>query len=396
MDDFLRAFFRLLDIRGQGASGGALDGLTFAVKDLFDVQGYVTGAGNPDWLRTHGPAVKTAPSVQALLEAGAHLVGKTITDELAFSLSGKNVHYGTPLNSAAPDRVPGGSSSGSASAVAGGLVDFALGTDTSGSIRIPAGYCGLFGLRPTHGRTSTEGVVPLAPSFDTVGWLARDPNVLCRAGKVLLADPSPPAPLRRLLIAEDAFALVDAPLQDVLQKSLDSLRPHFQSVTSIHLTQILLASWAKTELVLKDYEAWQTHQAWLRQVHPRLAPDIEKRFQRASQVTHAQRAEAEPARTAIRTQLLEWLQDDAVICLPTAPSIAPLKDTPEEALNEVRQRTLALTCPAGLAGLPQITLPLATFQGCPVGISLIGAPNQDMALLVFARFLGSAGLDHSC
>jgi amidase len=385
MYDPFGAFFRRLDIMARGSSGGPLAGLTFGAKDLFDVMGNVTGAGNPDWLRTHGPATETACSIQVLLEAGARLVGKTITDELAFSLSGKNVHYGTPLNPAAPDRITGGSSSGSASAAAASLVDFALGTDTSGSIRIPASYCGLFAMRPTHGRISTLGVVPLAPSFDTVGWLARNAEVLYRVGEVLLGERSSPAPLRRLLIAEDAFALADPPLQDLLTTSLTSIRTHFQTVASIRLAQAPLQSWAKTELVLKDYEAWQTHGSWIEQVNPCFAPDIERRFQRASKVTLAQRAAAEPERIAIRTRLLELLQDDAVICLPTAPSIAPRRDTPGEALDEVRHRTLTLTCLAGLGGLPQIALPMVTYEGCPAGISLIGAPGQDMALLAFAR-----------
>src|SRR5262245_20127130 len=174
MPDPSGAFCQHVDVRLAGTTTGPLAGLTFAAKDLFDIAGSRVCAGNPDWLRTHAPAEKTAPAVQILLGAGATLVGKTLTDELAFSMSGENIHYGTPLNPAAPDRIPGGSSSGSASATASKLVDFALGTDTSGSIRVPASYCGLFSMRPTHGRISCQGVVPLAPSFDTIGWFARD------------------------------------------------------------------------------------------------------------------------------------------------------------------------------------------------------------------------------
>src|SRR6266542_391068 len=146
MQDPSGAFCQHVNVHLPGAALGPLAGLTFAAKDLLDIVGYVVCAGNPDWLRTHAPAEKTAPVVQALLEAGATLVGKTITDELAFSMSGENIHYGTPLNPAEPERIPGGSSSGSASATASRLVDFALGTDTSGSIRVPASYCGLFSM----------------------------------------------------------------------------------------------------------------------------------------------------------------------------------------------------------------------------------------------------------
>lgn len=384
MQDPFGTFFRQLDISEASFSGGPLAGLSFGAKDLFDVEGYVTGAGNPDWLRTHAPATETASSVKVLLEAGARLVGKTVTDELAFSLSGKNIHYGTPVNPVAPERIPGGSSSGSAAATAGALVDFALGTDTSGSIRVPASYCGLFGMRPTHGRISTRGVAPLAPSFDTVGWLARDADVLYRVGQVLLADQSPPPPPRRLLIAKDAFALVDPPLQNLLQANLASIRTRFQTVATIQLAPTPLESWVETELILKDYEAWQSHGKWIEQVKPCFAPEIEKRFQRAARVTIAQQTAAQRQRSTIRAHLLELLQDDAVICLPTAPGLAPLKDTPEDELDEVRHRTLTLTCIAGLGGLPQITLPMATYHECPAGISLIGASGHDMALLAFA------------
>ncbi|MDP6620082.1 MAG: amidase family protein, partial [Nitrospinota bacterium] len=176
----LGAFCDWTEVHLPGKAGGPLAGLRFAVKDLYDVEGHVTGRGNPDWLATHGPAESTAPAVARLVEAGATMIGKTITDELAFSLFGENFHYGTPVNTRAPDRVPGGSSSGSASAVAGGLVDFAVGSDTGGSVRVPASFCGILGIRPTHGRISLEGCMPLAPSLDTVGWFANDPELLER------------------------------------------------------------------------------------------------------------------------------------------------------------------------------------------------------------------------
>src|SRR5690606_37246293 len=165
---------------------GPLAGLRLAVKDLFDVAGMPTGAGNPRWLETHEAPDADAEAVARLRAAGASLVGKTITDELAWSLNGSNAHYGTPDNPAAPGRLPGGSSSGSASAVASGLADIGLGTDTGGSIRVPASYCGLFGLRPTHGRVPLEGAVPLAASFDTAGVFTRDAATLRKASETLL------------------------------------------------------------------------------------------------------------------------------------------------------------------------------------------------------------------
>src|SRR5436190_6782465 len=204
MHDPLNAFCAHATARLQGAPAGPLAGLTFAAKDLFDIAGHVTGAGNPDWLARHAPAERTAPLVQALVDAGATMVGKTHTDELSRGIFGENVHYGTPINPRAPGRVPGGSSSGSAVAVAGQLVDFALGTDTGGSVRVPASFCGIYGLRPSHGRLPFEGVLPQAPSFDTIGWFARTPDLLARIAGVLLGVNGERAPrVCRLIVAED-------------------------------------------------------------------------------------------------------------------------------------------------------------------------------------------------
>jgi hypothetical protein len=208
-NDPYNAFCRQNHVEWDGAPDGPLRGLTFAVKDVFDIAGHRTGNGNPLWLETHPPATRTASAVERLLAAGAKMVGKTHTDELAYSLNGENVHYGTPINPRAPGRIPGGSSSGSAVAVAGSLVDFALGSDCGGSVRLPASYCGIYGIRTTHGLVPADGVVDLAKSFDTVGWFARDAAMMLRVGEVLLPSARDFVP-KRLLIAEDAFAFVGA------------------------------------------------------------------------------------------------------------------------------------------------------------------------------------------
>src|SRR5271166_643281 len=222
--DTLNAFCSHSIATLRGAPAGPLAGLKFAAKDLFDIAGHVTGAGNPDWLALHPPAGRTAPVVQALVDAGADMVGKTHTDELSRGIFGENAHYGTPINPRAPGRVPGGSSSGSAAAVAGGLVDFALGTDTGGSVRIPASFCGIFGIRPTHGRLSLEGVVGQAPSFDTVGWFAREAEILARVGEVLLGAQVVRAPRpRRLIVATDAFAIAEGATAAALYPAVERL-----------------------------------------------------------------------------------------------------------------------------------------------------------------------------
>src|SRR5213595_357415 len=196
-------------VRIESRTGGPLSGLTFAAKDLFDVAGFPTGGGNPDWARSNPVPARHAWAVQRLLDAGATLIGKTITDEVSLGIVGENAFYGTPLNSRAPDRVPGGSSSGSAAAVAAGLCDTALGTDTGGSVRVPASFCGLYGIRPTHGRIDTTGMLPQAPTSDTTGWFARDADTFARVSSVMLGEAIPDQIPRRLLIATDAFDFVD-------------------------------------------------------------------------------------------------------------------------------------------------------------------------------------------
>jgi amidase len=201
-DRHAHAFVPYPDAPVPQAGDGALAGLSFAAKDLFDVAGYPTGGGSPTVLALSGIKTRTAPTVQRLLDAGARFVGKTITDELAFSLNGLNAHFGSPVNGAAPTRISGGSSSGSASAVSNGLCDLALGTDTGGSVRAPASHCGLYGLRPTHGRISLHGALDLAPSFDTCGWFTRDAATFARVAQVLLGSDAVPAPTRLLWPAD--------------------------------------------------------------------------------------------------------------------------------------------------------------------------------------------------
>src|SRR5262245_59103211 len=279
MNDPLRVFDGIVrKLHLEGATSGPLAGTTFVAKDLYDVRGWRTGAGNPDWERTHEPATDTAPAIVRLLEAGASLIGQSCSDELAFSLDGVNIHYGTPLNPRFPDRLPGGSSSGSASAVAAGLADFGLGTDTSGSVRVPASYCGLYGFRPSHGAVPTDHVVPLAPSFATAGWFARDPVMPGRAGRVLLGRPAKRSGGRggvgRLWVVEDALDFVDADHRQALRAAVASAARVFDDVQRVRLSEDGLADWLATFNAIKQWEAWREHGAWIRAVNPRFAPNI--------------------------------------------------------------------------------------------------------------------------
>jgi len=391
LEDPLGAFAPGDEVRIAGAAEGALAGLTFAAKDIYDVAGHVTGCGSPDWRRSHRPAAATAPAVAALIDAGATLVGKTLTDEIAYSLQGENVHYGTPVNPAAPDRVPGGSSSGSASAAAGGLVDFALGSDTGGSVRAPASYCGLFGIRPTHGRISLANVMPLSPSFDTAGWFTREAGLLARVGAVLLgAGGGAPAPPRRLLMAEDAFALADDGIAEALAPALRRAEAAVAPAAPVTVAPDGLATWFGHFRILQAAEVWRCHGDWVRRVAPAFGPGVRDRFAFAATVGAEAVAEADAGRRAAAARLGAMLGPDTILCLPTTPSIAPLKDSAPEWVDAFRGRVLSLTCIAGLCRLPQVSLPLATVDGCPVGFSLIARRGGDEMLLALARTIAEA------
>jgi len=394
-DDF-GAFCRHVNVGIDGTPKGPLAGLTFGAKDLFDVAGFVTGAGSPEWLRTHGNAEATAPAVQVLIDAGAELVGKTALDELAFSITGINPHYGTPINPRCPDLLPGGSSSGSAVAVAAGLVDFTLGSDTAGSVRIPASYNGIFGIRPTHGRLSLEGAVALSPSFDAAGWFARDAALLETIGQVYLMDTLEPEEPFKLVIADDAFdqALLEAGA--ALAPVLERLSRHATNVEHAVLAPEGLAAWFEAFRVIEFAEAWATHGAWITQVGPALKPDIRGRFEEGSRITGDELAAAIAMRNAIFERLDSLLSGNRVLVLPTAPGAAPRKDASAADLQDRRERTMQITCIAGLGGLPEISIPVATVDGCPLGISIAAARGSDARLLALAQRLAPKIITADC
>jgi len=384
-NDALGAFCRHTHVALRPTQSGLLSGLTFAAKDIYDIAGHKTGFGSPDWLRTHAAAPRTAPVVQQLLDAGASLVGKTHTDELTFSLNGENAHYGTPINVNAPGRIPGGSSSGSAAAVAGGLVDFALGSDTGGSVRAPASFCGIYGLRPTHGRVSLEGACPLASSFDTAGWFARDADVMERVGALLLSEWPDPATPRHLLFAEDAFELAGPAATAALQPAVARLGEALGKPQRVCVSAEGLRQWLEVFRTLQGFEAWAAHGTWVREAQPELGPGIRQRMQWASTIAAADADAATVKREAIAQRMAALLRDDTVLALPTVPDIAPLRDSDPKATEDFRARALTLLCVAGLARLPQINLPLGKLHGCPIGLSLIGPRDGDMMLLGIAK-----------
>ncbi|KAH7543088.1 amidase 1 [Ziziphus jujuba] len=385
-----------------------LNALTFAVKDIFDVDGYVTGFGNPDWAKTHSPAASTAPAVLAILNAGAKCIGKTVMDEMAYSINGENIHYGTPRNPYAPDTVPGGSSSGSAVAVGANLVDFSLGTDTGGSVRVPASYCGIFGFRPSHGVISTSGVIPMAQSFDTVGWFARNPVLLNKVGRVLLQLPDiNPVTPAQFIIADDCFQLSTIPssrVEEVLVKSVEKLygsRLVKHANLGDHVKEKVpslstflpkanadqeynipsLAALSSAMRLLQRYEFKNNHGKWVSTVRPDLGPGISERVQEALRTTDENIDICQSVKTELRSALAALLGDFGVLAIPTVPGSPPKLQIDPTTLETFRARAFSLLSIAGVSGFCQVSIPLGLYDNLPVSVSLLAKHGLDGFLL---------------
>lgn len=362
-----------------------LAGLTLSVKDVFAVQGLRTGAGNPLWRAGQPESTTTASAVAALLGAGAQWVGKTVTDELAYSLAGNNIHYGTPVNPMAPLRIPGGSSSGAAVAVAGGHCDIGLATDCGGSARLPGSYCGVWGIRPSHGLVGGVSGFPLAPGYDTVGWFTRSGDVMQRVLDVV----APHAPQARDLgwwASQDALDACDPRVQAAYRQLVAQLQDA-TPVTWRAAGTLALHDWAVANRTLQGAEVWAQHGAWV-QVHGHsLAPAIRERFGHIAQLQPDQVLAAEAVREGARSTLASLFAQHGLLVLPTAPGVAPLLTASDEVFTATRERCHLLLAPAALARLPQVTLPWITVDGAPVGLSVLGPRGSDKSVVAAARQL---------
>jgi len=365
---------------------GRLNGLTFAAKDVIAVKNHSSGAGNPDWLRTHLPSAKTAPSIERLLAEGAELLGMTHTDELMYSLNGENYHYGTPINPKAPPCIPGGSSSGSAVAVAAKLVDFALGTDTGGSVRVPSSYCGIYGFRPTHGIISMEAVIPLAASFDTLGWMASDSDTLLKVGEVLIEQQSDQdLAYHAMYTSKESWSLVDGDCANVLTSHVNHIEQSLGPMTSTELAQEGLTAWMDTFRYLQGYEIWKAHGQWIEQYNPFFGPGISDRFKWASTIKESDCVAALQLREQLRERVINLLGNNGLLILPTTPGTPPLLHQSGSLLEQRRSFTLQLSSIAGLTGLPQVHIPYKAATSAPFGISIIAGHGQDLRLLRFVN-----------
>ena len=365
-------------------TSGPLAGLTFMVKDLFAIAGRKVSNGNPDFYEHATPAHETAPVITRLLDAGASCTGITICDEFFYSVLGSNAHYGQPVNSRAPEHVTGGSSCGSAAAVAASMCDFALGSDTGGSIRVPASFSGLHGLRPTFGRIDTKGATPMAPSYDTIGFLARDAELARKIGHVLLEGDGVAAKIDRLILAEDFFGHAEASADQALWRVLASIGPALPAPEHRTMVGEKLDEWCDAFRLIQGFEIQSTLLPFIQSHNADLGPGIKERFEAAAQITYAEAEAARTKRTEIVNHLAALVPPGTLVVLPTTPTLPPEREIPD-GFSEFRAHTLGYTCLAGHAGLPQISIPATEAAGCPIGLSFIGWKGADEALPDHAR-----------
>lgn len=385
MTDDIGAFVPGPRVHLPGRAGGPLAGLTFAAKDLFDVAGVPTGGGNHDWPTGRPVPARHAWAVQTLLDAGATLIGKTITDEVSLGILGENAFDGTPTNARAPDRVPGGSSSGSAAAVAAGLCDTALGTDTGGSVRVPASFCGLYGIRPTHGRIDVTGMLPQAPTSDTTGWFARDAATFSRVSAVMLGEAIPTALPSRLVVAVDTFGFADANVAAALKSMVKKLGALIGASREEVMAPQGLSVWARAQRTLQPVEALATFRNWLDERNPRMAFSVARGLVVAAAIPESERGWANLMRQEARGRMAHLLPPGTILCLPTTPFPAPLRGQTLSVLDPLRDRITCLCAQGGLAGHPQVNLPGATVDGLPIGLSIIGPRGSDATLVAVAQ-----------
>ena len=358
---------------------GLLSNLNFVLKDMCDVKNLKTSCGNPDFFKKCDFANDYAPFLKDLLNEGPVLKGITVCDEFFYSLIGENGHYGTPTNLNAPSCVPGGSSSGSAAALTTDLYDFSIGSDTGGSVRIPASFCGLIGIRPTHNRINTKGVYPMAPSFDTVGWFANNPEIFQKVGNVLLNNiERSNVNFKQYVVAEDLLELCDAEVQNNFNNYINVNIPNINKTRLSTNTKAIIADNFR---ILQGAEVKENIIPWIEKNKPNISPEIRSRIDMASKITDIEVNRALIFRKTLIDEIKKSLPEGTIAVFPTSPFSAPKSGQDDESLGSFRKRLMELTSIAGMTSRPQITIPRLKDKSGPVGISLLGWKYSDEILL---------------
>ncbi len=347
---------------------GPLRGAPYALKDLFHVKGVPTRAGGKLPQQFAPPAEADGDLVMSLTAAGAALAGKTHLHEFAYGLTGENPHYGDVDHPAFPGRTSGGSSSGSAAVVAAGMVPFAIGTDTGGSIRVPAAFCGLFGLRFTPGHRWMKDGFPLAPSFDTAGWMTRTREDMHAITDAVVGLGEITREPRGVWLGCDALDVAIAPdVEAALQATADTLAPRADAAVGGEFSAAC-ASGAQTYSVLQSIEAYAAHEAWLDRYRECYGAGVWRLIDRGRNWTDEQRGSAQTSLAGVRRFWSQFFLGHDFLVLPASPFPALKK---ADCTPENRARLLTLTAPASLGGLPVLTVPVPLKNGLTTGLQII-------------------------
>ncbi len=371
-------------------SSGTLSGLKFAVSDLIDIEERPTGCGNPAWLEQRPPAACNALCVDILLSSGAQCIGKTKSDEFTFSLLGQSSFTGTPLNPRAPERVPGGSSSGAASAVACGHVNFAISLDSGASTQVSANNCGLFGWRSKPGKVPMAGILPVSPSFDTLGVLASSASALGPVAELLSCVEMPILKGDvEIFLLTDAWSKANESSKAGLQSALERLEDcAARQARELSLKRICsdnggndLQNWYQTYFELFCMESWSSIGTWVEDRKPELGQEARANVHRARMTDRSESVKFYKRRELFSQAINEFLAQNKIICIPASSELAPKKgfipgvDDP----GNYQQTMLSLASLSAIGRLAQLTIPLSESNGVPVGLSLL-ASNESVLL----------------
>jgi amidase len=393
-DDVWGAFVRRFEQPRAATARGALDGWTVAVKDCFQIAGVPMTAGSADFAEWYGVPQHDAWAVATLSAAGAQVVGTTAMHELAYGITGINRGQGTPRNPAVDGAIPGGSSSGSAVAVAAGLARCALGTDTGGSIRAPAALCGIWGYRPTHGLLPLTGCVPLAPSFDTVGVMAGTGDDLNAVLELLWASEAVGGlvdgpPMERVWVVLDAVERSGDAMQRAIDETASRLSAAGVRVRELRLH--VLDEIREAQAPIQGAEAWATHERWIDEVSPKIGDDVAKLLRIGSERTPVELKAAQTERSRLIALLHDRIGLDHGLVLPaalgTAPALADFDD-PERSLAN-RLGMLTLHNVATIGGFPAVAVPVQREDDPPLGVQLVGPRGRDRELLRVSRLMAA-------